>query len=193
MVDVAKKHGVSEQTIYAWRKRFGTMTASDTKRLRALEQENGRLRSWWERDLELEVMKEIAAKMYGPPPPCKRGQPIHDTACANVSGLELGLRAPRATMGIRARRSSKMVRLRRPHFWSGFPARRLCGSFISLIASRKRLGGQFQTYVVVTETGRYASPWASTAQAMRASLLASATIATWRCTRDWSRVSQVSN
>ena len=43
VADVAKKHGVSEQTIYVWRQRFGTMTAADTKRLRALEQENGRL------------------------------------------------------------------------------------------------------------------------------------------------------
>lgn len=62
---VAKKHGVSEQTIYAWRKRFGTMTASDTKRLRGLEQENGRLKKLVaERDLEIEVMKEIAAKKW---------------------------------------------------------------------------------------------------------------------------------
>ena len=34
---MAKKHGVSNQTIYSWWKRFGTMKASDTKRLRALE------------------------------------------------------------------------------------------------------------------------------------------------------------
>ena len=37
VADVAKKHGVSEQTIYVWRKRFGTMTADETKRLRAGE------------------------------------------------------------------------------------------------------------------------------------------------------------
>jgi putative transposase len=62
---VAKKHGVSEQTIYVWRRRFGTMTASDTKRLRGLEQENGRLKKLVaERDLEIEVMKEITAKKW---------------------------------------------------------------------------------------------------------------------------------
>jgi putative transposase len=44
VADVAKKHGVSEQTIYVWRKRFGTMTADETKRLRKLEQENSRLK-----------------------------------------------------------------------------------------------------------------------------------------------------
>jgi putative transposase len=31
---VAKRHGVSEQTIYTWRKRFGGLQASDVKRLR---------------------------------------------------------------------------------------------------------------------------------------------------------------
>ena len=65
VAEVAKKHGLSEQTIYVWRKRFGTMTADETKRLRALEQENGRLKKLVaERDLEIEVMKEIAAKKW---------------------------------------------------------------------------------------------------------------------------------
>lgn len=31
--EVAKKHGVSEQTTYAWRKRFGVLEAADVKRL----------------------------------------------------------------------------------------------------------------------------------------------------------------
>ena len=41
---VAKKHGVSEQTIYAWRKRFGALEAVDVKRLRKLEQVNVKLK-----------------------------------------------------------------------------------------------------------------------------------------------------
>ena len=65
LAEVAKKHGVSEATLYAWRKRFGTMDVSDAKRLKALEAENGRLkRLVAERDLEIEVMKEIAAKKW---------------------------------------------------------------------------------------------------------------------------------
>jgi putative transposase len=40
--EVAKKHGVSAQTIYAWRKHFGSLEPTDVKRLRQLEQENGR-------------------------------------------------------------------------------------------------------------------------------------------------------
>jgi putative transposase len=61
----AKRHAVSEQTIYAWRKRFGTIEPNDVKRLKALEAENARLKKLVaERDLEIEVMKEIAAKNW---------------------------------------------------------------------------------------------------------------------------------
>ena len=62
---VAKRHGISEQTIYTWRKRFGALQASDVKRLRQLEAENARLKKLVaERDLEIEVMKEINAKKW---------------------------------------------------------------------------------------------------------------------------------
>jgi putative transposase len=65
IADVAKKHGVSEQTLYAWRKRFGSMGVKETKRLKALELENNRLKKLVaERDLEIEVMKEISAKKW---------------------------------------------------------------------------------------------------------------------------------
>jgi putative transposase len=60
---VAKKHAISEQTIYTWRKRFGTFQANDVRRLKQLEAENARLKKLVaERDLEIEVMKEITAK-----------------------------------------------------------------------------------------------------------------------------------
>lgn len=63
--EVAKKHGVSDQTIYAWRKRFGTLGAADVKRLRQLEQENGRLKKLLaERDLDIELLKEVSRKKW---------------------------------------------------------------------------------------------------------------------------------
>ena len=63
--DVAKKHGVSDQTIYAWRKRFGQLEAADVKRLRQLEQENGRLKKLLaERDLDIELLKEVSRKKW---------------------------------------------------------------------------------------------------------------------------------
>jgi putative transposase len=65
VADVAKKHGVSEQTLYVWRKRFGSMEVADAKKLKVLEAENTRLKKLVaERDLEIEVMKEIAAKKW---------------------------------------------------------------------------------------------------------------------------------
>ena len=65
VAQVAKRHGVSEPSIYAWRKKFGDMGADDVRRLKQLEQENSRLKKIVaERDLEIEVMKEIAAKKW---------------------------------------------------------------------------------------------------------------------------------
>jgi putative transposase len=65
VAQVSKKHGVSEQTVYAWRKRFGKLEAVDVKRLRQLEQENAKLKKLVaERDLEIDVMKEVARKKW---------------------------------------------------------------------------------------------------------------------------------
>ena len=63
--EVAKRYGISDQTIYAWRKRFGKLEPADVKRLRQLEQENARLKKLVaERDLEIEVMREVARKKW---------------------------------------------------------------------------------------------------------------------------------
>ena len=48
-----------------WRQRFGKLEPADVKRLRQLELENGRLKKMVaDRDLEIEVMKEIARKNW---------------------------------------------------------------------------------------------------------------------------------
>ena len=61
----ARKHGVAEQTMYRWRKQFSGMQVSDVRELRALREENTRLKKLVaERDLEVEVMKEIQAKKW---------------------------------------------------------------------------------------------------------------------------------
>jgi len=63
--EVAKKHGISEQTLYTWRKKFGQLDPTDVKRLKQLAQENARLKKLVaERDLEIEIMKEIAARKW---------------------------------------------------------------------------------------------------------------------------------
>jgi transposase-like protein len=65
VAEVAKKHGVSDVTIYGWRKRFGQLEAADVKRLRQLEQENARLKKVLaERVMDIEILKEVAAKKW---------------------------------------------------------------------------------------------------------------------------------
>jgi len=56
---------VSEQSIYIWRKRYGGLEGNQLTELKRLQQENSRSKNLVaERDLELEVMKEISAKKW---------------------------------------------------------------------------------------------------------------------------------
>lgn len=65
VAEIAKRHGVSDVTIYAWRKRFGDMETNDVRRLKELESENARLKKLLaERDLSIEIMKEVNAKKW---------------------------------------------------------------------------------------------------------------------------------
>jgi putative transposase len=59
-VEVCRINGVSEQTFYRWKRRYGEMTTSEVRRLRELEAENTRLkRLLAERDLEIDTIKDI--------------------------------------------------------------------------------------------------------------------------------------
>lgn len=63
--EYCREKDVSEGTFYKWRTRFGTMEASEVKEYRQLQQENARLkRLLAERDLEIDVMKEVIAKKW---------------------------------------------------------------------------------------------------------------------------------
>jgi putative transposase len=56
---------ISTLPIYVWRKRLGGLESNDVRRLKQLEAENARLKKLVaERDLEIEVMKEVAAKNW---------------------------------------------------------------------------------------------------------------------------------
>ena len=63
--DVCRKHGISDQTYYNWKAKYGGMTVSEAKRLRALEEENRKLKQLVA-DLTLDNMalKEIASKNF---------------------------------------------------------------------------------------------------------------------------------
>ena len=58
---VAKQHGISEQTIYTWRKRFGSFEPNDVRRLRQLEAENARLKKLVaDQALDVAILREAA-------------------------------------------------------------------------------------------------------------------------------------
>lgn len=63
--EAAKKHGITDQTIYRWRKQFRGMELEDVKRLKAVEAENARLRKLVSTQaLEIDVLKEVNAKKW---------------------------------------------------------------------------------------------------------------------------------
>ena len=65
VAEAAKKNKARERIICLWRKHFAGMSPADVKRLEALESENAKLkRLLAERDLELDVMREVNRKKW---------------------------------------------------------------------------------------------------------------------------------
>ncbi len=65
VVDVARKHGVSPATIHRWKSKYSGMTLSELRRLKALEEENARLkRIVTQQVLDIELLKEINSKKW---------------------------------------------------------------------------------------------------------------------------------
>jgi putative transposase len=60
---LCRDHGISENTFYRWKRRYGGMGLPELRRQRQLEQENARLkRLLAERDLEVDALRELLAK-----------------------------------------------------------------------------------------------------------------------------------
>ena len=63
--EVCRKHGISGATFYKWKAKFGGMDVSDAKRLKALEDENAKLKKLLaESMLDNAVLKDIASKKW---------------------------------------------------------------------------------------------------------------------------------
>ena len=63
--DVARRLGVNQQTIYRWKERFGGMQVSDARRLRQLEEENGRLKKLLaDQLLDNEALRLVVSKKW---------------------------------------------------------------------------------------------------------------------------------
>ena len=63
--DVCRKHGISEATFYKWKAKFGGLEVSDDKRLKSLEDENGKLKKLLaEAMLDIAVLKDINSRKW---------------------------------------------------------------------------------------------------------------------------------
>ncbi len=63
--DVCRRHGVSEGTFYKWKSRYGGLEVSEAKRLKALEDENSRLKKLLaEAMLDNAMLKDVASKKW---------------------------------------------------------------------------------------------------------------------------------
>lgn len=63
--DLLRKHGISASAFYRWKAKFGGMEVSDAKRLKALEDENRRLkRLVADQALDIQLLKEISSKKW---------------------------------------------------------------------------------------------------------------------------------
>ncbi len=63
--ELCRRHGISETTFYKWKAKFGGMEVSDAKRLRALEDENRRLKQLVaDQALDAIVLKELLKKKF---------------------------------------------------------------------------------------------------------------------------------
>jgi putative transposase len=63
--DLARKHGISEATIYNWKAKFGGMDVSEARRLKALEEENAKLKKLLaEQMLDGAAMRELLSKKW---------------------------------------------------------------------------------------------------------------------------------
>ena len=65
VTDLCRRHGMSSATFYAWKAKCGGMEVSDAKRLRALEDENGKLkRLLADAMLDNAGLKDLLAKKW---------------------------------------------------------------------------------------------------------------------------------
>ena len=63
--DVARKHGISEATLYNWKAKYGGMDVSDARRLKALEDENAKLKKLLaDQMLEASALREPLSKKW---------------------------------------------------------------------------------------------------------------------------------
>lgn len=65
VADLCRKHGISDQTFYNWKSKYGGMDVDELKRLKDLEQENARLKKIVaNQSLEIDIIKDLLKKKF---------------------------------------------------------------------------------------------------------------------------------
>ena len=65
VIELSRKHGVSDKTLYNWKSRFGGMDVADARRLKVLEEENRKLKQMLaEQMLDNQALKAVLAKNF---------------------------------------------------------------------------------------------------------------------------------
>ena len=65
VVELGRKYGVSEQTVYRWKSKYGGLEVSELKRLKQLEDENRRLKKIVaDQALDIEMLKDVTSKNW---------------------------------------------------------------------------------------------------------------------------------
>ena len=65
LAEICRKHGISDATFYTWRSKYGGMEVSDARRLKALEDENRRLKKLLaESMLDVSTLREALGKNF---------------------------------------------------------------------------------------------------------------------------------
>lgn len=63
--DLCRQHGISAATFYAWRSKYGGMEVSEAKRLKQIEEENGKLkRIVADQALDITMLKDLLGKKW---------------------------------------------------------------------------------------------------------------------------------
>lgn len=63
--DVCRRHGISDATFYKWKAKFGGLEVSEAKRMRALEDENAKLKKLLaEAMLDVAMLRDVASKKW---------------------------------------------------------------------------------------------------------------------------------
>ncbi|MBM1175573.1 IS3 family transposase [Microvirga arabica] len=127
VADLCRKHGMSEATLYNWKAKYGGMDASDAKRLKALEDENAKLKKLLaETMLDASALRELLSK--------KLVEPAAQREAVAHLQASFGLSERRACSLIRADRTTIRYRSCRPNDAA------LRGRLRELAHARRRFG-----------------------------------------------------